>query len=400
MGKAKALEGVVVLDLTQVLAGPFAVTILADFGADVIQVEPPMGGFYRQRRRPGQSLEDSRRMGWGSRRNRRSVGINLQDPKGKEVFLELVKKADVVVENFAPGTMRKLGLGYDAQKAANPDIIYCPMTGYGQTGPYKDRLAYDPIIQADSGIMSMTGFPDGPPVKVGPSIADYCGGVYAAIGMLVALYHKKATGRGQLIDASMLDALCQWTLGHSRAAKSMGGVERYGNRFPAAILDTHETKDGKLIYLTAQSDAQWESLLKLIGKEEIVAEKWNFETRNIKRRDDAERWISEWTKTKTFDEALKELHGIRIPATTVVSTAELSTHPQVLARNLLVDIDDPDVGKISGIVAPAPKLMETPAVIDTDRVPSELGQHTGEVLTSLLGYSKEKIVKLKEAGIV
>ncbi len=399
MAKSKALEGVVVLDLTQVLAGPFAATLLSDFGADVIMIEPPMGGFYRQRHRPGQPIEESKRRGWSLRRNRRSATVNLQDPKGKEIFLELVKKADVVVQNFSPGTMDRLGLGYDTLKKANPGIIYCPMTGYGSTGPYKDKLAYDSIIQADSGIQSMTGFPDGPPVKPGPSIADYCGGVYAAVGILIALYHKQATGEGQMVDAGMLDALCHWTVNEAGTGV-MAVAERYGNRYPAAILDAHKTKDDEYLVFTTQTDVQWETLLKLIGKEEIIAEKWDTMTRNIKRRDEVESWNSAWAKTKTLEEALKELAEVRIPATGVTTRKQLRTHPQVLARELLVEIDDPEVGKLGGIRGIVPKLLGTPGMIDTDKVPPELGQHTEEILSEMLGYSKEKTAKLKEEGVV
>jgi CoA:oxalate CoA-transferase len=399
MAKSKALDGVVVLDMTQVLAGPFAATLLSDFGADVIMVEPSMGGFYRQRRRPGQSLEDSRRRGWSMQRNRRSFAINLKTQKGKEIFLELVKKADVVVQNFSPGTMDKLGLGYDALSKANPGIIYCAMTGYGSTGPYRDKLAYDSIIQADSGIQSMTGFPDGPPVKVGPSIADYCGGVYAVVGILIALYNRTVTGKGQMIDAGMLDAMCHWTVNEIGFGEREV-VERYGNRYPAAILDAHKTKDDEYVVLTTQTDEMWEILLKLIGKEEIIPEKWDPETRNITRRDEAEGWVSAWAKTKTLDEALKELKDARIPATAVTTRKQLATHPQVLAREILVEVNDPDVGKIGGIRGIAPKLLGTPGMIDMDKVPPELGQHTEEILATMLGYGKEQIAKFKEEQVI
>lgn len=397
---AKALEGVLVLELTQVLAGPFICTNLANFGADVIWIEPPTGGFYHLRQQPGRSLAENKRTNWLRHRNRKSVTINLKSQKGKEIFLDLVKKADVVVQNFSVGTMEKLGLGYDALKKAKPDIIYCAVSGYGQTGPYKDRPAYDPIIQADSGIMSMTGFPENPPVKVGVSISDFSGAVYALIGILIALYYKQLTGKGQMIDASLLDSMCQWTLTHMWMTKRPGAPERYGNRFPAAILDVHETKDGKHLILTALTDEQWERLLKLIGKEEIIAEKWDSHVRVFERRDEAESWISEWVKTKNLDEAINELIAIGIPATTVVRGADLDTHPQITARELLVDIDDTEVGKISGIISPAPKLSQTPGIIDIKKPPPELGQHTEEILSKILGYSKGKIAKLKEEGVV
>jgi CoA:oxalate CoA-transferase len=401
MAKSKALEGVVVLDLTHVLAGPFAVKILADFGADIIMIEPPKGGFYRQISASmiGSEVE-AKRYSWEIRRNRRSAAIALGSPKGNEVFLELVRKADVVVQNYGPGVMDKMGLGYETLKEANPNIIYCAISGFGQTGPYKDKLAYDPIIQAASGIISQTGFPDGPPVKVGISVADYCGGVYAAIGMLIALYYKKVTGKGQMIDASMLDALFQWTQGHRMAVKMTGGMERFGNRFPAALLDAYKTKDDKYLMFTVQTDAQWESFLRLIGKEEIIAEKWDFLTRNVKRRDEAEGWCSEWARTKTLEEAIEGLSAVRIAANRITTTMELETDPHILAREMLVEINDPELGKISGIVAPAPKLSESPAAIDIEKGIPKLGQHTEEVLSGMLGYSKEKIAKLKEEGIV
>jgi crotonobetainyl-CoA:carnitine CoA-transferase CaiB-like acyl-CoA transferase len=197
----------------------------------------------------------------------------------------------------------------------------------------------------------------------------------------------------------MLDALCHWTVNETGLAE-MTGMERFGNRYPAAILDAHETKDGQYLVFTTQTDAQWETLLKLIGKEEKIAEKWDSQTRNIKRRDEVEGWNSAWVKTKTLEEALKELSEARIPATNVVTRRQLKTHPQVLARELLVEIDDPEVGKLDGIRGIAPKLLGTPGMIDMGKAPPELGQHTNEVLSGLLGYSEEKIAELKKEGVV
>jgi CoA:oxalate CoA-transferase len=245
----------------------------------------------------------------------------------------------------------------------------------------------------------MTGVPDGPPVKVGPSIADYCGGVYAVVGILIALYNRTVTGKGQMIDAGMLDAMCHWTVNEIGFGEREV-VERYGNRYPAAILDAHKTKDDEYVVLTTQTDEMWEILLKLIGKEEIIPEKWDPETRNITRRDEAEGWVSAWAKTKTLDEALKELKDARIPATAVTTRKQLATHPQVLAREILVEVNDPDVGKIGGIRGIAPKLLGTPGMIDMDKVPPELGQHTEEILAMMLGYGKEQIAKFKEEQVI
>jgi crotonobetainyl-CoA:carnitine CoA-transferase CaiB-like acyl-CoA transferase len=393
------LEGIVVLDLTQVLAGPFAVSLLGDFGADVIQIEPPTGGFYQNRNQTGFSDADNKRRSWSKRRHRKSLTLNLRKQEGKEIFLELVKKTDVVVQNFSPGTMDRLELGYETLKKSNPGIIYCAISGFGQDGPYKDRLAYDPIIQAASGIMSVTGFPDKPPVKVGINIADYVGAVYAIIGILLALYYKKRTGQGQMVDSSMFDALCHFTLNETKTGQMMG-MERFGNRYPAAILDVHQTKDGEYILFTAQTDAQWESFLKLIGKDQIVTEKWDTHTRNILRRDEVEQWATEWIKNKTLDEIIRELSNAALPCATITKMPELEHDPHVLSRGLLVEVADNEFGILDGVRGVVPKLSETPGSVGVANNVPELGQHSEEILKEMLGYTTERIARLKEAGVI
>jgi CoA:oxalate CoA-transferase len=394
---AKALEDVVVLDLTQVLAGPFAVTILADFGADVIQIEP-VEGDYNRRLTASRPVETQRLADWTKRRNRRSITLNLRSPKGKEIFLELVKRADVVVQNFSPGTMEKLGLGYDRLRESNPEIIYCAMSGFGQTGPYKDRLAYDSIIQAASGIMSMTGFPDAPPVRVGPNVADYAGAVYAVIGILLALHYKQRTGKGQMIDCAMFDAMCHWTI-HEIGGIIATGKERVGNRHPWAIQDIYETRDGQNLLFAVQTDAQWESFLRLVDKEELIAEKWDFNTR-IQRSEEIYPLAIEWAKGKTLEEAIEELTAVRIPNSAITRAMDLETDRQVLERQMCNIVEDPVVGAVRGVIGVAPKLSETPGSIDVERGITELSQHTEEVLTGLLGYREEDVAMLKREGVI
>jgi CoA:oxalate CoA-transferase len=393
------LEGVVILDLTQVLAGPFAVSLLGDFGAEIVQIEPPKGGFYQNRTQTGLSDIDNKRRSWNKRRHRKSLTLNLRKQEGKDIFLELVKKADVVVQNFSPGAMDRLGLGYEVLKKTNPGIIYCAISGFGQTGPYRERLAYDQIIQAASGIMSVTGFPDNPPVKVGINIADYTGAVYAIIGILLALYHKKNTGQGQMIDSSLFDALCHLTLNEIKTGQMMG-MERFGNRYPAAILDVHQTKDGEYLLFTAQTDAQWESFLKLVGKEQIIAEKWDAHTRNIVRRDEVEHWASEWVKSKNLNEAIHELNDAALPSATIAKMSELEHDRQVINRNLLIEVEDNEFGILDGIRGIVPKLSLTPGSVGTIENVPELGQHTEEILKEVLGYSTERITALKETGVI
>jgi CoA:oxalate CoA-transferase len=394
---AKALEDIVVLDLTQVLAGPFAVTILADFGADVIQIEP-VEGDYNRRLTASRPIETQRLADWTKRRNRRSITLNLRSPKGKEIFLELVKQADVVVQNFSPGTMEKLGLGYDRLRESNPEIIYCAMSGFGQTGPYKDRLAYDSIIQAASGIMSMTGFPDAPPVRVGPNVADYTGAVYAVIGILLALHYKQRTGKGQMIDCAMFDAMCHWTI-HEIGGIIATGKERVGNRHPWAIQDIYETRDGQNLLFAIQTDAQWESFLRLVGKEELIAEKWDFNTR-IQRSEEIYPLAIEWAKGKTLEEAIEELTAVRIPNSAIIRAMDLETDRQVLDRQMCNVVEDPVVGAVRGVIGVAPKLSETPGSIDVARGITELSQHTEEILTGLLGYRDEDVAMLKREGVI
>ena len=394
---AKALEDIVVLDLTQVLAGPFAVTILADFGADVIQIEP-VEGDYNRRLTASRPVETQRLADWTKRRNRRSITLNLRSPKGKEIFLELVKQADVVVQNFSPGTMEKLGLGYDRLRESNPEIIYCAMSGFGQTGPYKDRLAYDSIIQAASGIMSMTGFPDAPPVRVGPNVADYTGAVYAVIGILLALHYKQRTGKGQMIDCAMFDAMCHWTI-HEIGGIIATGKERVGNRHPWAIQDIYETRDGQNLLFAIQTDAQWESFLRLVGKEELIAEKWDFNTR-IQRSEEIYPLAIEWAKGKTLEEAIEELTAVRIPNSAIIRAMDLETDRQVLDRQMCNVVEDPVVGAVRGVIGVAPKLSETPGSIDVERGIPELSQHTEEILTGLLGYRDEDVAMLKREGVI
>jgi len=393
-----ALKDIVVLDLTQVLAGPFGVTILADFGADVIKIEPP-GGDYTRHLFASQTKENQRLIDWSQRRNRRGVTLNLQSQKGREIFLRLVEKADVVVQNFAIGVMERLGLGYDTLKEVKPDIIYCAMSGYGQTGPYKDKPGYDPIIQAASGMMAITGFPEGPPVRVGTQIGDIAGGVYAVLGILLALHYRDVTGKGQMVDCAMLDALSHWTMLELFAGINITGKERHGNRHPVGITNIYKTSDDQHVILFILSDAEWERSLKLFGKEELVAEKWTARTR-IQRRDEADQWISEWMRKRTLIEADNEMTEARIAHHKVTGIRDLETDPQIEAREMLVSVNDPEFDGVRRVRGTAPRLTETPGSVGTpDRVPV-ISQHTEEVLSQMLNYSKEEVDRLSEEGVV
>jgi CoA:oxalate CoA-transferase len=393
----KALEDVIILDLTQVLAGPFAVTLLADFGANVIQIEP-VNGDYSRRLIASRPIESQRLHDWNKRRNRRNMTLNLRSQQGKELFLELVKKADVVIQNFRPGAMDRMGLGYEILKEVNPGIVYCAISGFGQTGPYKNRLAYDPIIQATSGIMSMTGFPENPPVRVGANLADYIGAIYADIGVLIALHYKQRTGKGQMIDCAMLDAMVHWIVNDTGGIIATG-EERMGNKHPWALQELYETKDGEYLIFAIQTDEQWESFLKLVGREDILAEKWDYHTR-LQRSEEMYPIAAEWVKSKTQNEAIEALSAAHIANSAITRAIELEKDPQIQERQMFNIVADPVVGAVRGVIGTAPKLSETPGSINEKRGFPEYNQHTAEILKEILGYTNDQIEMLKKEGII
>jgi crotonobetainyl-CoA:carnitine CoA-transferase CaiB-like acyl-CoA transferase len=393
---AGALSNIRVLDLADVLAGGFASTMLADFGADMIKIEPREGGYGWQlvKSRP---VEVRQLAAWCRRRNRRAITLNLASDKGKEIFLELVKTSDVVIQNFRRPVMDRLGLGYDVLKKANPQIIYCALSGYGQTGPYRDKMAYDPTIQAAAGVMSMTGFDDKPPVRAGLQLADYVGAVYSVLGILLALNYRNATGKGQMVDVAMFDAMCHWTLGEV-GAFAMGGGKRMGNKNPWAVpMNTYLTKDGQYLLMGAQTDKQWAGFLKAIGKNDILEEKWSFNTR-LQRKSEIDVWAADWVRTKTLEEAEVAFTEADLACARIANILDLPDDPQVLIRELLHEVDDPECGKLPGVLGIVPKLSETPGEIKG--VPPKLGEHNEEVLCGVLGYSKDELTKLKEDGVV
>ena len=244
----------------------------------------------------------------------------------------------------------------------------------------------------------MTGFPDAPPVRVGPNVADYTGAVYAVIGILLALHYKQRTGKGQMIDCAMFDAMCHWTI-HEIGGIIATGKERVGNRHPWAIQDIYETRDGQNLLFAIQTDAQWESFLRLVGKEELIAEKWDFNTR-VQRSEEIYPLAIEWAKGKTLEEAIEELTAVRIPNSAIIRAMDLETDRQVLDRQMCNVVEDPVVGAVRGVIGVAPKLSETPGSIDVARGITELSQHTEEILTGLLGYREEDVAMLKREGVI
>lgn len=392
-----ALEGIKVLDLTRVLAGPYATMILGDLGADIIKIEIPGKG--DDSRYFGPYLKDESAYFMSLNRNKRSITLNLKKEEGKKVFLEMVKKADVVVENFRPGTMEKLGLGYDVLKRVNKKIIYAAASGFGHSGPYSKRAAYDAVVQAMGGIMSITGQKDGKFTRVGPSIGDITAGLFTAIGILAALVNRNATGLGQKVDVAMLD--CQVAILENAIARYVVTNEipkPIGNRHNSIVpFEPFETKDGEII-VAAGNDVLWSKLCEAINKKELIEDE-RFKTNPLRNEnyDELRKIISEPFKNKTTDEWQKILNNYGVPNGPINTIDKVIKDPQVLAREMIVEVDHPKAGKLKVPGIPI-KLSETPGEI---RKPAPLlGEHTSEILYELLNYNEEKINHLKTNKII
>ncbi|MFZ5754973.1 MAG: CaiB/BaiF CoA transferase family protein, partial [Bacillota bacterium] len=373
--KKLPLAGVKVLDMTRVLAGPFATMMLADFGAEVIKIERPEVG------------DDSREFGpfvdgfsayfASLNRGKKSLTLELKIPEGKAVFLDLVKKVDVLVENFRPGTMEKLGLGYEELKKVNPRLIYAASSGFGQTGPYAHKAAYDMIVQGMGGIMSITGEPGRPPVRVGASIGDITAGLFTAYGIMTALYHREKTGLGQLVDVAMLD--CQVAIlenAIARYAVTGKAPEPLGTRHPSITpFQAYKTQDDWII-VAVGNDQLWAKFCKVIGREELIDDS-RFIT-NAKRTEHVEELgniLEEIFKTKSFAQWMKELDAAGIPCGPINTVDKLFNHPQINSREMLVKVKIPQDKEIVAPGVPV-KLSETPGGVQGPA--PALGEHTDE----------------------
>ncbi len=392
----KPLQNLKILDLTRVLAGPFCTMILSDLGAEVVKVEVPGTGDDARSFGPfknGQSLYFL-----SINREKKSISLNLKSEKGKQLFRSLINEFDVVVENFRPGTMEKLGLGYDELKAINPKIIYAASSGYGHTGPSSAKASYDILAQAMGGIMSITGWPNTPPTRVGMSLGDITASLYLAIGILAALQYRNNTGLGQKVDIAMLD--CQVSILENAITRyQVDGTlpEPLGNRHPTiSPFQAFKASDSYFV-IAAGNDSLWKKLCCAIDRHDLL-EKQEFAT-NALRTQHLSELISELDKTickKTANEWVKIIDAAGIPCGPINTIDKVMADSQVLARNMVVEVDDNKVGKIK--IAGNPIKMST-LVDKIDRQPApEIGEHNIEVLSSLLGLSVNEIEQLKTDG--
>ena len=394
---APPLTGLTVVDLTRVLAGPYCTMLLGDMGAEVIKIERPDGGDDTRGFGPPY-LNGESAMFLAINRNKKSITLNLKHPEAKTIFSKLLERADVVVENFRPGTMANLGFDYAAVHRLNPRMIYCSISGFGQTGPYADRGGYDTIAQAMSGIMSATGHPDMPPAKAGVPIADIGTGMFAAFGIVCAYIARQQTGEGQLIDTSLLDTSIALSLVESATFLA-------GGELPSPLGSTHRrnaphgafrVKDG-YIAIAADSAHFWKRFCQILGLEPLLDEpRFTTNADRVANKQLLQDRIERVTITREGRYWLEQLQAAEIPCGPVNSYAEVFQDPHVLARQMLAEVHHPVAGavKMTGINV---KLSQTPGAI---RLPAPtLGQHTREVLHTL-GYTDGEIDHLKTAGVI
>jgi formyl-CoA transferase len=393
-----ALEGITVLDLTRVLAGPFCGMILADMGANVIKIEEPGKGDDSRQFVPFINGESSYYMNLN--RNKRGITLNLKDPKGKEIFLKLVKKADVVLENFRTGVMDKLGFSYEELKKHNPGIVYAAVSGFGHYGPYKDRAGYDIISQAMGGLMSTTGWPDGPPTRTGTAMGDVLAGLSVTIGILAAIQNRERTGEGQKVDVALVDSVVASLEIINQIYLSEGRVPtRIGNRYESVYpYDSFEVADGYIV-IGCGNDKLWQKLCAVMGDTELAANQDFALNRNrVGRHSEVKPLVERWSRQIKTADILGQLEKAGIPCAPIYNIDQVVNDPHIGgAREMFVDVEHPKAGK-TRLTGSHIKMSATNPGI---RTPAPLlGQHNEEILGSYLGISAADIENLKSEKVI
>lgn len=404
-----ALSHIRVLDLSRVLAGPWAGQILADLGADVIKVERPVCGDDTRSWGPpflrdlaGETTTEAAYY-LSANRNKQSVTIDFTRPEGQKLVRELVAKSDIVIENFKVGGLAAYGLDYEALKSANPRLIYCSITGFGQTGPYARRAGYDFMIQGLGGLMSLTGRPDGDegagPVKVGVALTDILTGLYSTTAILAALAHRDQSGVGQYIDMALLDVQVACLANQAMNYLTTGvAPKRLGNAHPNIVpYQDFPTADGDFI-LTVGNDSQFRKFAEVAGQPQWASDP-RFLTNKLRVANRAELipLIRQATVFKTTAQWVDELEAAGVPCGPVNDLAQVFADPQVLARGLAVELPHASGGRVAQVASPI-RLSETP--VEYRRAPPLLGEHTAEVLQTLLGMSSDDVSALRNAGVL
>jgi crotonobetainyl-CoA:carnitine CoA-transferase CaiB-like acyl-CoA transferase len=398
--KNGALAGVTVLDLSRVLAGPYCTQLLGDYGAEVIKIEQPgQGDGTRQWGPPwiGAASDGLSAYYASVNRNKRSVAVNLKHEQGWQIIRTLAERADVLIENFLPGTLDALDLGYAALHALNPKLVFCAITGYGQTGPYRNRPGYDFAIQAEGGLMSITGPADGEPYKAGVAIADITTGLFAATAILAALHHREHSGVGQYIDVALLDTQVAWLANVAQNALAGAPVSRWGNAHPSIVpYQAFATRDGHLA-LAVGTDRQFAALCAVLGCAELSSDvRFRDNPNRVAHRTILIDTLSQHLLRETTHYWLAALHAVDVPCAPINSVEEALRDPQIRAREMVQRVVHPAHGALD-LLGPVAKFSGTPARIY--RAPPDLGADTQDVLREF-GYDTAELATLRDIGAI
>lgn len=391
------LHGLRVIEMGTLIAGPFAARLLAEFGAEVIKIEPPEGGDPLRRWR---KLYQGTSLWWFLQaRNKKSVTVNLKTEAGQGIVRDLAATADVLIENFRPGTMEKWGLGWERLSEVNPRLVMVRISGFGQTGPYRDQPGFGAIGESMGGLRHLTGYPDRPPVRVGVSIGDSIAALHGVLGALAALRHRDRTGKGQVVDVALYEAvfnLMESLLPEYGMFQMVR--ERTGSSLPGIVpSNTYLTRDGKYVVIGANADSIFRRMMRAIGRADLADDReLAHNDGRVARTEEIERAIGDWTARCDLDEILRVLGAAEVPSAKIYDIADIVADPHCQARGLIerLRLGDGQELLVPGIV---PKLSETPGT--TQWLGPELGAHTSEVL-SALGYDAEAVAALRSEGVI
>jgi CoA:oxalate CoA-transferase len=397
-GRALPLAGITVIDFGQIFQGPYATLLLAKAGADVVKIEPPTGEPLRRRAAPGKSATLPFAM---LNQNKRAVTLNLKHEKGRELLFQMVRRADVLLENFSPGTLDDLGVGYAVLREINPRLIYATGTGFGISGPDRDNLAMDLTIQAASGIMSVTGAPDGPPMKAGPTLVDFMGGIHLYGAIMTALYDREKSGEGRLVEVAMQETV------YSSLAASFEYYQRTGNPPPrtgnrqAGLSSTpynvYPCNDGYAA-IHVVTEGHWKNITVAMGREELDEDpRFKTNADRVAHMDETDAVVSEWTRTLPKTEVFARLKAGRVPCAPVRTAPEVMNDPHMHERGMLARVEHPELGPI--VVPTNPLRLH--GLPKAPLIPSPtVGQHNAEIYGGWLGLSADEIAALKAEGVI